>query len=196
MIRRPPRSTLSSSSAASDVYKRQRIPLLRRQSSHHLQNHYTHRSLMRWVGLLPQRHTCRSTPPFSSLSPTFKCRFPDFGRTSSVCVRISVAYPGTWTPLRRESLISRVSSTEEEREQRWIHREEERAMREAREFEERRQMNALLWHQSESIRQMEERLCSFPCDQGGSSSFPSYDSFNFHPFPLHFWPLSGPDGTQ
>lgn len=50
---------------------------------------------------------------------------------------------------------------QEERERRRIQREEERAMLEAREYEERRRMNELLWRQSESIRQMEERLRSF-----------------------------------
>jgi len=34
-------------------------------------------------------------------------------------------------------------------------------MKEAQEYEERQRMNELLWHQSESIRQMEEHLCSF-----------------------------------
>ena len=39
----------------------------------------------------------------------------------------------------------------EEREQRRIQREEEWAMREAREYEEHQRMNELLWHQSEAI---------------------------------------------
>jgi len=50
---------------------------------------------------------------------------------------------------------------QEERGQRRIQREEERAMREALEYEERRRMNELFWRQSESIRQMEERLRAF-----------------------------------
>lgn len=85
---------------------------------------------------------------------------------------------------------------QEQRELRRIQREEERAMREAREYDDRRRMNELLWRQSESIRQMEERLRSSQGDQGSSSSFPSYDPSTFHPFPPHFWPPSGPDGTQ
>lgn len=85
---------------------------------------------------------------------------------------------------------------QEEREQRRIQREEERAMREAREYEDHRRMNELLWRQSESIRQMEERLRSFQGDQGSSSSIPSYDPSTFFPFPPHFWPPPGPDGTQ
>eukprot|EP00828_Plagiopyla_frontata_P045762 TRINITY_DN7924_c0_g1_i2.p2 TRINITY_DN7924_c0_g1~~TRINITY_DN7924_c0_g1_i2.p2 ORF type:complete len:118 (+),score=15.65 TRINITY_DN7924_c0_g1_i2:96-449(+) len=36
MIRRPPRSTLSSSSAASDVYKRQRYLYMKQHSAQHL----------------------------------------------------------------------------------------------------------------------------------------------------------------
>ena len=85
---------------------------------------------------------------------------------------------------------------QEEREHWRIQRGEERGMREAREYEERRQTNELLWRQSESIRQMEEGLRSFQGDQSGSSSFPSYDSSTFHPFPPHFWPPPRPDGTQ
>ena len=69
-------------------------------------------------------------------------------------------------------------------------------MREAREYEERRRMNELLWRQSESLRQLEERLRSFQGDQGSSSSFPSYDSSTFHLFPPHFWPPPGLDGAQ
>ena len=69
-------------------------------------------------------------------------------------------------------------------------------MREAREYEKRRGMNELLWRQSESIRQMEGRLRSFKGDQGSSSSFPSYDSSTFHPFPPHFCPPLRPDCTQ
>jgi len=69
-------------------------------------------------------------------------------------------------------------------------------MREDREYEERRQMKELLWRQSESIRQTEERLHFFQDDQGGSSSFLSYDPSTFHPFPLHFWPPPAPGGTQ
>jgi len=85
---------------------------------------------------------------------------------------------------------------QKERDQRRIQRDEEEAMREAREYEERRQMNKLPWSQSESIRQMEECLGSFQGSQGGSSSIPSYDSSTIHPFPPHFWPPLGPDGTQ
>jgi len=39
----------------------------------------------------------------------------------------------------------------EAREEQRMRREEERAMREAREYEERRRMNELLWQQSEAI---------------------------------------------
>ena len=85
---------------------------------------------------------------------------------------------------------------QEQRELRRIQREEERAMREAREYEDHRRMNELLWRQSESIRQMEERLRSFLGNQGSSSSIPSYDPSTFYPFPPHFWPPPGPDGTQ
>ena len=66
--------------------------------------------------------------------------------------------------------------------------EEERAIREAREYEERRRMNELLWQQSEAIRQLEQRFASFPGDHGSSSTF--------SPFPPHFWPTPGPDGAQ
>ena len=69
-------------------------------------------------------------------------------------------------------------------------------MREVCEYEERRRMNEPLWRQLESIRQMKERLRFFRGDQGGSSSFPSYDASTFHSFPPHFWPPPGPDGTQ
>ena len=85
---------------------------------------------------------------------------------------------------------------QEEREQRQIQREEEQAMRKAREYEERRRMNELLWCQLESIQQLEEHLRSFQGDQGSSSSFPSFDSSTFHPFPSHFLPPPGPPGTQ
>ena len=88
---------------------------------------------------------------------------------------------------------------QEEREQRRIQREEDRAMREAREFEERRQMNELIWRQSESIRQMEERFHSFQGTAGGSFLFPPYDPGHhstFHPYPPHFWPPPGPDAAQ
>ena len=42
-----------------------------------------------------------------------------------------------------------------------MRREEEWAMREAREYEERRRMNELLWQQSEAIRQLEQRFAPF-----------------------------------
>ena len=84
---------------------------------------------------------------------------------------------------------------QEEREHRQIQREEEQAVREAREYEEHWQTNELLWHQSESIRQIEECLCSFQGDQRGSSSFPSYDLSTFYPLPPYFWPPPGADGT-
>ena len=63
--------------------------------------------------------------------------------------------------------------------------EEERAMREAQEYEKQRRMNELLWQQSEVIRQLEQRFASFPGDHGSSSTFSP-----------HFWPLPGPDGAQ
>ena len=61
-------------------------------------------------------------------------------------------------------------------------------MREAREYEERRRMNELLWQQSEAIRQLEQRFASFPSDHGNSSTF--------SPFPLHFLPPPRSDGAQ
>jgi len=67
---------------------------------------------------------------------------------------------------------------QEAREERRIRCEEERAMREAREYEERRRMNELLWQQSKAIRQLEQRFASFPGDHGSSSTF--------SPFPPHF----------
>jgi len=76
---------------------------------------------------------------------------------------------------------------QEAREERRMRREEERAMREAREYEERRRMNELLWQQSEAIRQLEQRFAPFPGDQGSS--------FTFSPFSPHFWPPPGPDGA-
>ena len=85
---------------------------------------------------------------------------------------------------------------QEQRELRRLQRKEERAIRDAHQYEERRRMNDLLWRQSESIRQMEERLRFFSGAQSGSSSFPSYDSSTFYPFPPHFWPPPGPDGPQ
>ena len=88
---------------------------------------------------------------------------------------------------------------QEEREQRRIQREEERAMREAQEYAERRRTNELLWRQSESLRQLEGRLHAFQGAPGGSPSFPPYDpshASTFHPFPPHFWPPPGPDGPQ
>ena len=88
-----------------------RIPPLRRRLFHHLYHHCTHHSPMRWVGLLPRRHTCRSTPPFSSPSPTSKMRFPGFGRVSQAWLPTLVASPGAWTPMRRESPIFGVSLT-------------------------------------------------------------------------------------
>jgi len=45
---------------------------------------------------------------------------------------------------------------QEAREEQRMRREEERAMREAREYEERRRMNEILWQQSEAIRQLEQ----------------------------------------
>ena len=122
-------------------------------------------------------------------------------------LRLREGFPGMRADLGR--LFGRMDSMEEgvsyfrgfvdlqeEWEQRQIQREEERAMRGAHEYEECQRMNKLLWRQSESIRQIEERLRSFQGDQSGSSSFPSYDASTFHPFPLHFWPTPGPDGTQ
>jgi len=73
-------------------------------------------------------------------------------------------------------------------EERCMRREEERAMREAREYKERRKMNELLWQQFEAIRQLEQRFNSFPGDHESPSTF--------SPFPLHFWPPPGPDGVQ
>ena len=67
---------------------------------------------------------------------------------------------------------------QEAREEQRMCREEEWAMREAREYEERRRMNELLWQQSEAIRQLEQRFASFPGDHGSSSTF--------SPFPPHF----------
>jgi len=77
---------------------------------------------------------------------------------------------------------------QEAMEKRRMRHEEERAMREAREYEERRRMNELLWQQSEAIRQLEQLFAPFPGDQGNSSTF--------SPFPPHFWPLPGPDAAQ
>jgi len=77
---------------------------------------------------------------------------------------------------------------QEAREERRICREEERAMREAREYEERRRMNELLWQQSEAIRQLEQRFAPFSGNQGSSSTF--------SPFSPHFWPPPRPDGAQ
>jgi len=77
---------------------------------------------------------------------------------------------------------------QEAREERHMRREEERAMREAWEYEERRRMNELLWQQSEAIRLLEQRFAPFLGDQRSSSTF--------SPFPPHFWPPPGPDGAQ
>jgi len=75
----------------------------------------------------------------------------------------------------------------EAREERRLRREEDRAMREAREYEERRRMNELIWQQSEAIRRLEHCFAPFPGDQGSSSTF--------SPFPPHFWTPPGPDGA-
>ena len=88
---------------------------------------------------------------------------------------------------------------QEQRELRRIQREEERAISEAREYEERRQMNELLWRQSETIRQLDESFRSFPGAPAGSSStlpFVQGSSSHFYPFPPPFWPPPGPDGAQ
>ena len=68
---------------------------------------------------------------------------------------------------------------QEEGEMRRIQQEEKWAMREAREYEERRQMNELIWQQFEAIRQLHRHYHPFPSDQGSSSTFT--------PFPPHFW---------
>jgi len=88
---------------------------------------------------------------------------------------------------------------QEQREMRRIQREEEQAIQEAREYEERRRMNTLLWRQSESIRQLEERFRSFPGAPACLSSSPPFDqgdSSHFYPFPPPFWPPPGPNGAQ
>jgi len=76
---------------------------------------------------------------------------------------------------------------QEAREEQRMHREEERAMREAREYQERRRMNELLWQQFEAIRHLEQQFASFPGDHRSSPTF--------SPFPPHFWPPPGPDGA-
>ena len=88
---------------------------------------------------------------------------------------------------------------QEQRELRRIQREEERAIREARAYEEQRRTNDLLWRQSDTIRQLEERLRSFPGTPAGSSSSFPFDqgtSSHFYPFPPTFWPPPGSDGAQ
>uniref|UniRef100_A0A7C9CVS4 Uncharacterized protein n=1 Tax=Opuntia streptacantha TaxID=393608 RepID=A0A7C9CVS4_OPUST len=84
------------------------------------------------------------------------------------------------------SYFRRYVDRQEAREKR-MHREEERAMREAREYEERRRMNELIWQQSEAIRRLEQRFAPFPGNPGSSSTF--------SPFPPHFWTPPGPDGA-
>jgi len=69
-----------------------------------------------------------------------------------------------------------------------MHCEEERAMREAREYEERRRMNELIWQQSEAICQLEQQFAPFSGNQGSSSTF--------SPFSLLFWPPPRPDKAQ
>jgi len=61
-------------------------------------------------------------------------------------------------------------------------------MREARDYEERRGMNELLWQQFEAIRQLEQRLTPFLGDHRNLSTF--------SPFPPHFWLPPGTNKAQ
>ena len=88
---------------------------------------------------------------------------------------------------------------QEQRELRRIQHEEERAIREARQYEERRRMNELLWRQSELIRQLEEHFRSFQGAPASSPSSPPFDqgsSSHISQFPPPFWPPPGSDGAQ